>query len=132
MEFIGKNYKLPQSIKDDCNWHYAMVICKVDKNNRVVNYRLINEDATIDLVNSFGYLKNYVFPKTVAVGGKTLLFCFTIENHKENCKIPKNRFYTPSEITGKIYNDIANQLRKDQNTILLEPAIGTEVYDRSY
>ena len=126
--FVSKNYRLPDKFRDDCNWYYAIVNCELDQNNKIINYKLLNE-APKELYKSFSFLKSYTFPKIDNVKNHSVVFCLTIENKKENCKIERNVFYTPSEITAQIYYQISQQISKRPKTFLLDQVIVIPVYD---
>jgi hypothetical protein len=105
--FILKNFKVPDSLKTDCNWNYLAVELTLDSNNNL-RTKIIN-DASPHFINSLDFLKNYrISEKDKEV--LPALVIINIKNESGNCG--DKPFHTPyaADIAGTIISLINDEL----------------------
>ena len=117
--FVGKNYKIPDTIKYDCNWNYAIVKCTI-RNNVIVKYECVN-NVTKQLSDSFKYLIGYKFN---GVFNHNLLFYLSFDNIAVCKPNGSDRRYLPNEVLKDVSNYMNHERAKDRHLIVLpEPII---------
>lgn len=122
--FIEKNLVVPQSVKYDCSWNYAIVKVQTDKQGEIVNWKCIN-DCPDSLKRSFRFLSGYKFDKSLKIDKRTIIFYVLIEN-SEVCTTPPNRTYTPNEVIKQIFYCFKRETEIDNNAIIIyEPIVFT-------
>lgn len=128
ISYVSAHYKLPESVKEDCHWNYAIVKVMADKNNRITNYEVLNH-ASEDMKNSFHYLVGYRFTQGMHLQQRPVIFCFTVDNQKEGCAVDQNAYHSPSEVTGRILAAFNQQRNREPSTIFIYTVPSTIVYD---
>ena len=58
VKFVGTKYRIPESLKYDCGWNYAVVKLTTNKQNEVTDYQCLNEasDTMKNSLRFFGWL----------------------------------------------------------------------------
>lgn len=121
--FVSKKYRLPDELKYNCEWMYAIVKVKTNSVNKVIGYEFVNEPPAA-MKNSFDVLLGYRFPKTMKINGHPIVFYLSIDN-AETCK-PKDgekRFYAPNDVVSTISGYLTNILQADPRTIIIPELI---------
>ena len=128
-QFVTKNYNLPQELKYNCEWMYAIVRLKGNSSNKVVSYEVLN-DALAGMKN-FDFLIGYRFPKSIAINKHPVVFYFSIDN-KEICK-PKagdKIYYSPNEVVGITVMYLQRILKDDPKTIIIPGLMLESFYEQ--
>jgi hypothetical protein len=128
--FITKNYRVTQTHRTECKFEYANVVLKIDENNKVVNYHLINE-ASEEMKNSFNFIKGYQFPRSEKINQQPLLFFLAIDQ-QEICSNLYGFNQTPASALEKTLLDIKKQLESNSKTIIMYNMITIKVFKTSY
>ena len=121
--FVSKRYRLPDELKYNCEWIYAVVKVKTNSGNKIVGYEFANEPPTV-MKKSFNLLLGYRFPKTMKINGRTIVFYLSIDN-AEACK-PKDgekRFYAPNDVVTALSGYLTNILQADPHAIIVPELI---------
>ena len=116
-KYVTRNLSPPESVKSNCEWQYAIIKLKIDKNNRIGSYKFLNA-ASLDLKDSFKFLKNYKVSKYEDFRNRDIVFCLSIENYKNACMLSKNNF-SPGEILGRVLSKYSAQQKANPNTVFL-------------
>ena len=78
-KFVTKTYRLPEELKSNCEWMYAIVKVKTDSRNKITRYDFINTPSEA-MKKSFSFLKGYQFPKAMRINGHPIVFYMAIDN----------------------------------------------------
>jgi len=124
IQYVTKGFKPTESIKNNCDWQYALVELKVSNDNRIISYTLLNK-ALPDLANGFKYLIGYKFSKNLQINHRPLVFCLSIENEKKAC-IDSKKKYSPSEVLGIVFSDLKPAFEENPNLIFIPDIIQAE------
>jgi hypothetical protein len=117
---VGRGFKLPENLKFNCEWMYAVVKVDINSQNKITKYKVISRLPDTMKYN-FDFLIGYKFRKKNAVNAHSLVFYFSIDN-SEICKpIPGQKiFYGPNQVVGIIY-DILERVRLEDPKAIIEP-----------
>lgn len=121
--FVSKKYRLPDELKYNCEWMYAIVKVKTNSGNKIVSYEFANEPPAL-MKKSFNVLLGYQFPKSMKINGHPIVFYLSIDN-AETCK-PKDgeqRFYAPNDVVTVLSGYLTNILQADPHTIIIPELI---------
>lgn len=127
-KYIAFSYRIPSSVKEDCNWHYAVILIKTDKLCHIKTLSVLNEVSN-DMQNSFNIIKKYKFPIDENLNEKSIVFCLSLDNHKEDCVVPNTRNYSPSEVLQSVLFYYGDQVKRNPKTIIIQEPIILPVYD---
>ncbi|MBB5396351.1 hypothetical protein [Mucilaginibacter sp. AK015] len=118
-KFVSKNYRLPEELKSNCEWMYAIVKVKTDNHNRIIKYEFVNK-PTEGMKKPFDFLIGYQFPKATKINGHPIIFYLGIDN-LEICKEkPGDKvFYAPNDVVSTITSYMQKILRDDPKTIFV-------------
>ncbi|QKJ31384.1 hypothetical protein HQ865_16975 [Mucilaginibacter mali] len=116
IHYVSRSLNPPQSVKENCEWQYAIVKVKPDRQGRIINCSILNK-VSDDLKNSFGFLKGYQFPASMHINGRPVVFCVSIMNEKSACAT--QRLYTPSQSLGIVFADLRVQQMHQPQTLFL-------------
>ena len=98
--FVGKNYNLPEELKSNCEWMYAIVKVTTNKQNRVVKYVVVNK--ALEAFKNFNFLIGYQFPKRMKINQHPIVFIFSVDN-TEICKPqPGDFMISPYQVADAI------------------------------
>lgn len=117
--FVAKNFKIPESVKTDCNWNFAIVQLDVDKDNQVTAARVVNDFYSTDsLRKSFSFLKGYTFPKEAKIDGRAVIFPVIID--QGNYKLCKDHTpYRPAEIAMSVLYALEKAQKEHPGAIMI-------------
>jgi hypothetical protein len=106
--FITKNFRIPDSLKTDCNWNYLALELSIDKQNNL-EYKIKGYLGT-PLLKSLDFLKNYKVTEYEKKNLPALIF-MTIKNQTGDCG--DQNFYAPyaADITNIITQIISDELK---------------------
>ena len=113
-KFVGKNYKVPDTLKHNCEWMYAVVRIRTDSHNKIIKIDFINKVSDA-MKTGFNFLMGYQFPNTMKINGHPIVFYFSIDN-TEICKPKPGDFiyYYPNRVVEIITNTLLQE-----NTLLV-------------
>ncbi|RVU01962.1 hypothetical protein EOD41_08400 [Mucilaginibacter limnophilus] len=113
------NYKVPDELKYNCEWLYAVVRVKTDASNKIVKYNFLNSPPEA-MKKSFDFLLGYQFPNTMKLKGRSVVFYYYIDNAQICKPKPDDYLPTPSEVVETL-NGIYWQLKNTDPTAILIP-----------
>jgi hypothetical protein len=107
-KFILKNFRVPDSLRKDCNWNYLAVELSINKNNELV-YKIKNYTNN-QFLKSLDFLKNY---KVSEIDKKSLpaLIFITVKNQTGDCGDQTYYNPFPADITEIITGLISEELK---------------------
>lgn len=129
-KFVIKNYNLPDTLKNDCEWMYAIVKVKTDIHNKIIKYDFVNEPP-LGMGRAFDFLIGYQFSQKMKIKGHPVVFYFSIDN-SEIC-IPKEgekRFYAPNQAVETIMAFYYKIFKDDPQTVIIPGLIIKAFYPR--
>ncbi|EHQ25531.1 hypothetical protein [Mucilaginibacter paludis] len=115
--FVQEKYNVPASVRNNCDWQYAIVKLTVDDNNRVTNYTTLNE-VSKDFFNSLAHLKGYQFNRNIPIHKRPVVFYLTIENDEHPCDVPPKHI-TSAMATSSVFAYLHAQQEKQPNTLFI-------------
>lgn len=125
--FVGKEFQLPQDLKYNCEWMYAVVRVKTDVHNRIISYDFVNKIPE-DMKHSFDFLHGYRFPQTMKINKHPIVFYLSV-NNTEICKPKADDFkYTPNQVVNIIATILLKIQKDDPKTIFIPEMITKEYY----
>jgi hypothetical protein len=118
--FVGRGFKLPENLKLNCEWMYAVVKVDINTEHTITKYKVISQLPDTMKCN-FDFLVGYKFQEKMKPGSSSLAFYFSIDN-SEICKPIEGQkiFYSPNQVVGIIYG-IFQRLRSDDPKTIIEP-----------
>lgn len=124
---IAKNYKVSDSIKNNCNWQYAIVLLKTNLKGKITNTKVINENAPDEMKIAFSFLNGYTFPANYNFKNKYVAFYYSIYNYQV-C-IPKDTdiITLPDEAISKVLAAYQRLKRQYPKAVII-PEIRFQVY----
>ncbi|MDR6943006.1 hypothetical protein [Mucilaginibacter pocheonensis] len=131
-KFVGKAYKVPDSLKQNCEWIYAFVKLKTDARNKVVKIGFINKVPQA-IKAGFGFLIGYQFSKAMKTNGHPIVFYFSIDN-SEICKPKPGDFiyYYPNQVVEIITSTLLQIKKEDPKTIFIPELIVKKFYETQH
>lgn len=127
IKYISKNFRLPEEMKSNCSWAYAIVSVKTNNNNKVVDYHFINSPPDL-MKKSFAMLIGYQFSKKMKINGHPIIFYLLIDNSETCIPKPEDTSYTPNQIFNFLTTNFERILREDPKSIIFS----TPIYSISY
>ena len=132
IEYISLHFNLPEAVRNDCRWHYAVVKVSTNKANVITRFELINIDAFGEaMAGSFDFLKGYRFPAKLNIRQRPVVFCVFVDNQKFSCISEQATQNPPSGAVARILAAFQNQQQKQPDTIFLYNFAESIVYDTS-
>lgn len=117
--FVSKKYRLPDELKSNCEWMYAIVKVKTDNHNKIVKYDMVNTPPE-GMKKAFGFLTGYQFPQKMKIKGHPIVFYMAINNIDGCTEKPGDKvFYAPNDAGSQIWLYLAKLIKDDPNTIFL-------------
>jgi hypothetical protein len=105
-KFVSKNYRLPDGLKANCEWMYAIVKVKTDSNNKILKYELVNKQHN-SLKGTFDFIIGYKFPKKEKINGHPIVFYMGIDNLEGCTEKPGDKvFYAPNNAAYEIWSNM--------------------------
>ena len=131
-KFVGKNYRLPDSLKSNCEWMYAIVKVKTGKANKIVSYDFINRPPGA-MQKAFGFLIGYQFPSNAKINKRPVIFYLGIDNLSSCTEKPGDLvYYAPNRVVGIMTTHMFKVWKETPNAIILSNTIiigGGESYN---
>ena len=88
--FVSGKYVVPEAIKTNCSWQYAIVKVSVNKSGRASGIQILQTNTEAPISESFDYIKEFDFKKYKPGRAYSLIFCMSIENIRmEMCDFNK-------------------------------------------
>lgn len=127
--YFGKHFNIPESVKKDCNWYYAMVRLEVDAANTITNVNFVNEtNITDELKQSFMFLKNYQFGKDVKINSRPVFFPVLIDQRSYNtCN--DSVLLRPALVAIRLIYDFKKLHNENPNAIVIYEPLTSIVAD---
>jgi hypothetical protein len=117
--FVSKNYRLPEELKSNCEWMYAIVKVKTDSHNKVVKYEFVNHPPE-GMKKAFDFLLGYQFSKTMKINGHPIVFYMGIDNLEGCTEKPEDKvFYAPNNAASEIWGYVTKVIKEDPKTIFI-------------
>lgn len=118
---VGRGFKLPEKLKFNCEWMYAVVKVDINKEHKITKYKVISSLPDTMKYN-FDFIIGYKFREKIDAKVHSLAFYFSIDN-SEICKPINGQkiFYNPNQVVDVICG-ILQRLR------LEDPKIDIELY----
>jgi len=118
VKYILRNYKLPENLKYNCDWMYAVVKVETDAHNKVVKYKVLNPSN--NLGDTFDFIIGYQFSKTNGISRHPIVFCMGV-NNLDGCteKTGDKVFYAPNEPASAIWSYMNGLIKSDPRTIFI-------------
>lgn len=124
---IAKNFKVSDSIKNNCNWQYAIVLLKTNLKGTITSTKVVNENAPNEMKTAFSFLNGYTFPANYNFKNKYVAFYYSIYNYQVCVPNDSDIRTLPDEAISKVlaaYQHIKQQYPK---TAII-PEIRSQVY----
>jgi hypothetical protein len=125
--YISKNYRIPEELKRNCSWVYAIVSVKTNNDNKIVGYHFINNSPDI-MKKSLDILLGYQFSKKMKINGHPIIFYLLIDNSETCVPKPEDTSYTPNQIFNFLTANFDKIIREDPKSIIFS----TPIYSVSY
>jgi hypothetical protein len=120
--YVGKNYRVPDSIKGNCSWVYAIISLKTNNNNKVVAYHFISYPSEV-MKKNLDFLVGYQFSKKMRINGHSIIFYLLIDNSETCMPKPEDTSYLPDQIFSFLITNFDRILREDPRPILFSTPI---------
>jgi hypothetical protein len=118
-KFVSKNYRLPEELKTNCEWMYAIVKVRTDNHNKIIKYKVVN-NAPKGIKDAFNFLVGYQFPKKMKINGHPIVFYMGIDNLEACTEKPGDKiFYAPNDAASKIWSYMTELFKDEPNTIFI-------------
>lgn len=124
---ISKNFRVSDSIKNNCNWQYAIVLLKTNLNGKITSAKVVNENAPDEMKRAFSFLNGYTFPANYKFKNKYVAFYYSISNYQV-C-VPKDTDIRtlPDEAISKVLA-IYLEIKQRNPQVFIIP----EIYSRAF
>jgi hypothetical protein len=120
---LAANYQVPDTVKADCYWNYAVIRLQVDANNKINAVSLVNTPRSEAFRRSFDLLNGFQFTKEVNPGRLPVVFVVSIEQFGgEGCDTPQHISH-PSQVLNPILGDLQKQLMLEPDCLFKLPPI---------
>ena len=132
ISFVEHKIIIPDDIKYNCQWSYAIVVAETDNQNNIVKIQFMN-DVSSNLKTNFNVLKGYHFPVSYKVGRQAVIFYFSVDN-REICKA-QNADFTyvfPNDVLLKIAGDLGEARKKFPNAIFIAEPVLKILYETQH
>ena len=128
-KFVVKNYKVPDTLKQNCDWMYAFVKLKTDKHNKIIKIDFINKVPN-GMKTGFNFLLGYQFLKSMKINEHPIVFYFSVDN-TEICKPKPGDFiyYYPNQVVEIITNTLWQIEKEDPKTIFIPEMVIIKFYE---
>lgn len=120
--YVGKNYRIPDAIKSNCSWVYAIISLKTNSNNKVVDYHFINYPPD-SMKKNLDFLVGYQFSKKMKINGHSIIFYLLIDNSETCNPKPEDTSYLPDQIFSFLTTNFDRILREDPRPIIFSTPI---------
>ena len=131
-KFVGKNYRLSDSLKSNCEWMYAVVRVKTNSANKIIGYDFINNPPGA-MQKAFGFLIGYKFPSKAKINKRPVIFYLGIDNLSSCTEKPGDLvYYAPNRVVGIMATHMFKVWKESPNAIMLSNTIiigGGESYN---
>jgi hypothetical protein len=127
IKFVGKKYRLPEDLRTNCSWMYAIVRVKTNKDNKIISYDFIN-NLSEEMKASFGILIGYQFSQKMKINGHPIIFYLLVDNSEVCIPKKKDASYTPDQV----FNFMITNFDKIQKTDPRAIVISTPAYTMYY
>ncbi|MES2267015.1 MAG: hypothetical protein V4520_09660 [Bacteroidota bacterium] len=118
-KFVLKNYHLPDELKSNCEWMYAIVKVRTDIHNRIVNYEFVNKPPD-KIKGTFNFIIGYQFSKKEVINRHPIVFYFAIDNLQGCTEKPGDKiYYAPNDAASSIWGYVTQLIKDDPKTIFL-------------
>lgn len=117
-----KNYRLPDELKSNCEWMYAIVKVETDNRNKITKYKIVNPSNRLE--GTFDFIIGYRFSKKTRINRHPIVFYIGI-NNLEGCKekLGDKVFYAPNEPASTIWSYMNMLFKEDRQTIFLSDVL---------
>ncbi|MBE9586724.1 hypothetical protein IM792_19905 [Mucilaginibacter sp. JRF] len=124
---IGRNFKVSDSVKNNCNWQYAVVLVKTNLKGKITSSSVVNDNAPNEMKTAFSFLNNYTFPTNYKFSNKQIAFYYSISN-PQVC-IPKDSDIKilPEEAISKVLADY-HRIKQQYPHAVIIPEIRSQGY----
>src|SRR4051812_38020030 len=75
---VGRGFKLPENLKYNCEWMYAVVKVDINKEHKITKYKVISSLPDTMKYN-FDFIIGYKFREKINVKVRSLAFYFSID-----------------------------------------------------
>lgn len=129
LKFVRLKFQAPESVKRICTWQYAIIKVQTDRNAVIKSYQIENK-VSVDLMNSFEFLKGYAFKKDICMRSRVIVFCISIENQRiDNCDVIRPNGYKHIE-ARQIFNSYKHHhYEREPATIFVDKIITEIIFD---
>lgn len=126
--FVEMNYKLPDSLKSNCEWMYAIVKVKTNSHNKIIHYDFLNEPSNA-MKRSFQYLIGYQFPVAFKINNRPVVFYFSVDNLKICDEKPGDKvYYAPNQVAQIITSYVYKVMKEEPKAIIIPGLIIKEYF----
>jgi hypothetical protein len=116
--FVLKNYRLPDELKSNCGWMYAIVKVETDNSNKIVKYKIVNPSNRLE--GTFNFIIGYQFPKKMKINAHPIVFYMGIDNLDGCEEKPGDKvYYAPNEPASAIWSYMNMLIKEDRQTIFI-------------
>lgn len=117
--YVYKNFKIPPEISEDCNFNYAVVVLKTDKQGKIRTVDIANDSKV--KAQSLTFLKSYRIGREANLRNRYVLFFLLFDQRKYTtlrCVSPYEIGGGPTQIFTDALRYVSAQLKKDPTTII--------------
>jgi len=118
VKYVLGSYKLPENLKHNCEWMYAIVKVETDTHNKVVKYKVLNPSNKLG--NTLNFIIGYQFSKRNRINRHPIVFYMGV-NNLDGCKEKAGDkvFYAPNEPASVIWSYMNGLIKEDPQTIFI-------------
>lgn len=115
--FVQKNFKIADTLKHGCEWNYAIVSLKTNRDGMITSYSFVNEPRKE--LSYFGFLIGHRFSKKLKIDQHPVVFYLATDNTETCVPQPTDLHYNPNEVINQLLNTMDNLKAKDPETVFV-------------
>lgn len=118
-QFVLRNFHLPNELKTNCEWMYAIVKVKTDNKNKIIKIEFVNNPPN-EIKTAFDFLIGHQFSKKMKIDKHPIVFYLGIDNLEGCTEKPGDKmFYAPNDAAAKIWGYMSQLIKDDPGTIFM-------------
>lgn len=127
---VQKNFKIADTLRHGCEWNYAVVKLRTDKDGTITGYSFANEPRKE--LSNLGFLIGHRFSKKMKIGGHPVVFYFATDNTETCVAKPSDLHYNPNDVIDQLLNMMDVLKVKDPETVFVPHPIYVRLMPTQY
>lgn len=127
---VQKNFKIADTLRHGCEWNYAVVKLKTDKDGMITGYSFANEPRKG--LSDLGFLIGHRFSKKLKIGRHPVVFYLATDNTETCVPKPTDLHYNPNDVIDQLLNMMDALKAKDPETIFVPRPIYIRLMPTQY